>query len=502
MIRADFLDAPRKQNNSMTTKPDLKEMARQALEDAGFTPDFESAAIAQVDAISDKLPATSNTKDLRHLLWSSIDNADSMDLDQVEYAEALPDANTRVMVGIADVDAFVTKDSPLDVHAFNNTVTVYAGVKNFGLFPEKLSCNISSLLPGADKSAVVVDMVLNSEGQFVAVEVYRALVRNYAKLNYASMGKWFDGGSEENELPLLKPIPNLAEQLRLQRKQSDLLEDLRMEAGALNVERIEATPVAVNGRVVDIKPVDSNEARELVENFMVAANSAVAGMLDKKGTYSLRRIVRKPKRWPRIVELAKALGETLPDDPSPKALSDFLKKRRLADLTHFSDLSLSILKLLGPGEYVVVKSGEEHEGHFGLAVQDYTHSTAPNRRFPDLVTQRLLKAVIDGKECPYSEEELEEIARRCTKMASSANTVERFMRKAAAAVLLSPRLGEVFKAIVTGVKEDGVYVRISNPSAEGRLVRNHKDVDVGDKIKVRLISTNAAKGFIDFEKIY
>ncbi|HIA52565.1 MAG TPA: RNB domain-containing ribonuclease [Candidatus Melainabacteria bacterium] len=442
MIRADFLDAPRKQNNSMTTKPDLKEMARQALEDAGFTPDFEPAAIAQVDAISDKLPATSNTKDLRHLLWSSIDNADSMDLDQVEYAEALPDGNTRVMVGIADVDAFVTKDSPLDVHAFNNTVTVYAGVKNFGLFPEKLSCDISSLLPGADKSAVVVDMVLNSEGQFVAVEVYCALVRNYAKLNYASMGKWFDGGSEENELPLLKPIPNLAEQLRLQRKQSDLLEDLRMEAGALNVERIEATPVAINGRIVDIKPVDSNEARELVENFMVAANSAVAGMLDKKGTYSLRRIVRKPKRWPRIVELAKALGETLPDDPSPKALSDFLKKRRLADPTHFSDLSLSILKLLGPGEYVVVKSGEEHEGHFGLAVQDYTHSTAPNRRFPDLVTQRLLEAVIDGKECPYSEEELDKIARRCTKMASSANTVERFMRKAAAAVLLSVRDSE------------------------------------------------------------
>ncbi|MBX9948620.1 MAG: RNB domain-containing ribonuclease [Candidatus Obscuribacterales bacterium] len=485
----------------MTSKPDLKEMARQALEEAGFTPDFEPAAIAQVDTISDKLPATSDTKDLRHLLWSSIDNADSMDLDQVEYAEALADGNTRVMVGIADVDAFVNKDSPLDVHAFNNTVTVYAGVKNFGLFPEKLSCEISSLLPGADKLAVVADMVLNAEGKLLAVDVYRALVRNYAKLNYSSIGKWFDGGAKENELPLLKPIPKLAEQLRLQRKVAELLEDLRMEAGALNVERIEATPVTINGRVVDIKILDTNDARDLVENFMVAANSAVAGTLDKKGTYSLRRIVRKPKRWPRIVELAKAVGETLPAEPSPKALSDFLKRRRLADPTHFSELSLSILKLLGPGEYVVVKSGDAHEGHFGLAVQDYTHSTAPNRRYPDLVTQRLLKAVIDGKECPYSEEELEEIARRCTKMASSANTVERFMRKAAAAVLLSSRLGEVFKAIVTGVKEDGVYVRISKPSAEGRLVKNHMDVDVGDKIKVRLLSTNAAKGFIDFEKI-
>ena len=221
----------------------------------------------------------------------------------------------------------------------------------------------------------------------------------------------------------------------------------------------------------------------------------------KKGTYSLRRIVRKPKRWPRIVELAKELGKTLPDEPDPRALSDFLKERRVAAPAHFSDLSLAVLKLLGPGEYVVVKSGDEHEGHFGLAVQDYTHSTAPNRRFPDLVTQRLLKAVIDGNECPYTKEELEEIARRCTKMASSANTVERFMRKAAAAQLLSSRLGEVFGAIVTGVKQDGVYVRISKPSAEGRLVKNHKSVDVGDKIKVRLLSTNAAKGFIDFEKI-
>ncbi len=484
-----------------TSKPDLKEMAHMAVTEAGFAPDFEPPAIAQVDAISNRLPSTAETKDLRHLLWSSIDNADSKDLDQVEYAEKLPNGKTRVLVGIADVDAFVPKGSPLDVHASNNTTTVYTGVMNFPMFPEKLSNDISSLLPGADKLAMVVDMVLNPDGRLATVDVYRALVHNYAKLNYSSMGKWFDGGAEENELPLLEPVPKLAEQLRLQRKEAELLEDLRMEAGALNVERIEATPVTVNGRVVDIKTVDTNDARDLVENLMVAANSAVAGLLDKKGTYSLRRIVREPKRWPRIVELAKELGKTLPEEPNPRALSDFLKSQRLADPNHFSDLSLAVLKLLGPGEYVVVKSGDEHEGHFGLAVHDYAHSTAPNRRFPDLVTQRLLKAVIDGKECPYSEEELEAIARRCTKMASAANTVERFMRKAAEAQLLSTRLGEVFKGIVTGVKEDGVYVRISKPSAEGRLVKNHKNVDVGDNIKVRLLSTNAAKGFIDFEKI-
>ena len=382
----------------MTSKLDLKAMAHQAVIEAGFTPDFEPDAIEQLGQlkaaagkIADKHPnvahtrdlAVAGTKDLRHLLWSSIDNADSMDLDQVEFAEKLPDGNTRVLVGIADVDAFVPKGSPLDVHAFNNTASVYAGVVIFPMFPEKLSNDISSLLPGGDKLAMVVDMVLNSEGQVTTVDVYRALVRNYAKLAYSSIGKWFDGGAEDNELPLLKPVPKLADQLRLQRQEAELLNDLRMEAGALNVERSEATPVTVNGRVVDIKTVDSNDARELVENFMVAANSAVAGLLDKKGTYSIRRIVRKPRRWPRIVELAQELGETLPDEPDPRALSDFLKKRKQVDAEHFGDLSLSIIKLLGPGEYVVVKSGDEHEGHFGLAVHDYTHSTAPNRRFPD-----------------------------------------------------------------------------------------------------------------------
>ncbi len=485
----------------MTSNLDLKDMAHRALLEAGFTPDFEPASLSQLSAIPNTLPAAPAIKDLRSLLWSSIDNTESMDLDQIEYAEKLLDGNARVLVGIADVDAYVPKGSPLDVHASNNTTSVYTGIVTFPMLPEKLSNSTSSLLPGHDKLAVVVDMVLDSDGQLVKTNVYRALVRNYAKLAYSSIGKWFEGGAKENELPLPTPVPKLAEQLLLQKQESELLHDLRMKAGALNVETIEATPVAVNGKVVDITTVDHNEARDLVENLMVTTNSAIADMLDQKGTYSLRRIVRKPKRWPRIVELAKDLGETLPDEPDPIALSDFLKKRKLAAPDHFADLSLSVIKLLGPGEYVVVKAGEQHEGHFGLAVHDYTHSTAPNRRFPDLVTQRLLKAVMDGKECPYSEEELSAIATHCTEMAAAANKVERFMRKAAAAQLLSSRVGEVFKAIVTGVKEEGVYVRISKPSAEGQLVKNQAGVDVGDKINVRLLSTNAAKGYIDFQKI-
>jgi exoribonuclease-2 len=267
------------------------------------------------------------------------------------------------------------------------------------------------------------------------------------------------------------------------------------------VETIEARAVAVNGNVVDITTTDHSVSRDLIENLMVAANGAIAQLLDKRGTYSLRRIVREPKRWSRIVEIAKDLGFALPDKPDPHALSEFLIKRKQADPDHFPDLSLSVIKLLGPGEYVVVRSGQPHEGHFGLAVHDYTHSTAPNRRFPDLVTQRLLKAIIDGRECPYSEEELSAIAQRCTEMANTSNKVERFMRKAIAAQFLSTRIGEVFKAMVTGVKEDGVYVRISKPSAEGRLVKGHEHVDVGDKIKVRLLSTDPSRGYIDFQRI-
>jgi VacB/RNase II family 3'-5' exoribonuclease len=484
---------------STTNHVDLSAMAHDAMIDAGFAPDLPPEVLDQVKNLKSNPPSGSETtKDLRQLLWSSIDNRESQDLDQIEWSEKLPDGNMRILIGIADVDAYVPKDSPVDQHAKINTTSVYMGIMTYPMLPEKLSFDISSLLPNVDRLAIITELVVDKSGAVVSSNFYRALVRNHAKLAYPDIGPWLDSS---DPLPDKLDQAGLPEQLRMQEAAAELLHGIRARNGALNLSTIEATPVAVNGKVVDIQTQDHNSARDLIENLMVAANTAMAIELDQKGTYSIRRIVREPKRWPKIVEIAKELGDNLPDEPSSKELSDFLSRRKKADPDHFPDLSLTIVKLLGPGEYVVVKSGEAHEGHFGLAVQDYTHSTAPNRRFPDVVTQRLLKSVIDAKPSPYTQEELEEIATHCTEMASAANRVERFIRKAAAAVLLSDKIGQVFKGIVTGVKDDATYIRISKPSAEGRLMKGQQGVDVGDKIKVRLLSTNPAKGFIDFQKL-
>lgn len=478
---------------------DLQQMAHDALVESGFQPDLTPEMNEQLKQLKANPPkGDESTKDLRNLLWSSIDNRESQDLDQIEWSEQLPDGSMRLLIGIADVDSYVPKDSPVDAHAKINTTSVYMGVITFPMLPEELSFDKSSLLANVDRLAIVTELVVDKSGAVTSTDFYRAVVRNHAKLAYADIGPWLDSN---DDLPPKLNQQGLPEQLKMQESASELLHGVRVRNGALNLSTIEATPVAVNGKVVDITTTDHNAARDLIENLMVAANTAMAQELDQKGDYSIRRIVREPKRWPKIVEVAKELGETLPEEPNSKALSEFLAKRKSADPEHFQDLSLTIVKLLGPGEYVVVKSGEAHEGHFGLAVQDYTHSTAPNRRYPDVVTQRLLKAVIDKKQNPYTQEELEEIATHCTQMASAANKVERFMRKAAAAVLLSDKIGQTFKGIVTGVKEDGVYVRITKPSAEGRLVKGQQHVDVGDKIKVRLLSTDPHKGFIDFQKL-
>ncbi|MBS1956528.1 MAG: RNB domain-containing ribonuclease [Cyanobacteria bacterium SZAS-4] len=484
---------------STSNQVDLSTMAHDAMVEAGFQPDLTPEIQAQLNNLKSTPPlGGDNTRDLRKLLWSSIDNRESKDLDQIEWSEQLPDGKMRILIGIADVDAYVPKDSPVDQHAKINTTSVYMGIMTYPMLPEKLSFDISSLLPNVDRLAIVTELIVDENGTVVSTDFYRALVRNHAKLAYADIGPWLDS---KDDLPDKLDQPGLVEQLRMQEKGSDWLHDVRVRNGALNLSTVEATPVAKDGKVVDITTTDHNSARDLIENLMVAANTAMAIELDKKGTYSIRRIVREPKRWPKIVETATSLGDTLPEKPDSKALSEFLARRKAADPDHFPDLSLTIVKLLGPGEYVVVKSGEAHEGHFGLAVQDYTHSTAPNRRYPDIVTQRLLKSVIDGKPETYSQAELEDIAAHCTLMASAANKVERFVRKAAAAVLLSDKIGQNFRGIVTGVKEDGVFVRISKPSAEGRIIKNQQGIDVGDKVKVRLLSTNPAKGFIDFQKL-
>jgi ribonuclease R len=495
-------------NNDVVQKPrgesfvDLVPLAHQAMREAGFIASPPPEVLHEVDSINagDGFPATRETiRDLRSLLWSSIDNPDSRDLDQVEVAQREPNNAIRLMIGIADVDTFVPKDSATDRFAHHNTTSVYTGVETFPMLPRRLSEGITSLLQDEDHFAVVIDIVIDADGVVRSRSIYRALVRNHAKLIYEEIGDWLTGDSDA--IPILEEIPGLGDQIRLQHEAAQRLLSLRQKSGALDFETIEASPVVKDGEILDLKVNTKNPARYLIENFMVAANNTVAEYLQEQGRLSIQRVVRVPERWDRIVELAATLGTTLPTKPDSRALSAFLTKRREADPLRFPDLSLSIVKLLGAGEYTVVHKGAVEEGHFGLAVQGYTHSTAPNRRYPDLVTQRLLKAVDEAVDSPYSEEELVEIAARCTERAAAARKVERRMRKAAAAVLLRNRIGEVFDALVTGASNKGVYVRLLNPPAEGRVVRGDHGLDVGDRVSVRLLKADPVTGFIDFATV-
>lgn len=481
---------------------DLRYLANKISAENRFETTFNTDALAQIKDLvkqRDNLKPSSTGKPMVDLLWSSIDNNDSTDLDQIEYAENLPNGDARVVIGIADVDAFVPKNSPIDLRAAKNTTSVYTGIVTFPMLPDELSSDLTSLRQDVDRLSIVIDLTVDQNGSLKSSDFYRACVRNKAKLAYTAVGNWFDGVTDAPAKGAL--IAGLREQLQLQRTESERFHNVRVRTGSLNLYTIEAQPVTVDGKVVDISVTEPNPARELIENFMVAANMAMAKFLDQHGAVSLRRIVKEPKRWPRIVELASEYGEKLPEKPDGPALNEFLGKRKVADPEHFPDLSLSVVKLMGRGEYTVVRSGTAHEGHFGLGVHDYTHSTAPNRRFPDLVTQRLLKAIIDGKPAPYTEDELTEIAAHCTEREDAASKVERFMRKAAAAVLLSDRIGETFDAIVTGAKEDATYVRLLKPPAEGRVVKNEQGLDVGDKVRVRLLSTDPMQGFIDLKRI-
>lgn len=476
-------------------------MARRAMIEKGFAVEMSRDAVLELQATDDKQQAElkdPSIRDLRSLLWSSIDNRESRDLDQVEYTEALPRGDIRLLIGIADVDAFVPKDSAIDRHALENTTSVYTGVETFPMLPEKLSNHTTSLLEDVDHLTVVIEMVLDTEGVVRSSEVYRAKVRNHAKLVYEQVGAWLEDRAPAPSK--VSEVEGLADQLRLQDKVTERLRALRRRNGALNLQTIEAKPIAVDGRVVDLVTSEHNRARDIIEGFMVAANTEMAQFLESEGWPSIRRVVRTPKRWPRIVEIAQGFGENLPAEPDSGALAAFLTRRRADDPLHFPDLSLSIVKLLGAGEYTVESPGSEGEGHFGLAVNDYTHSTAPNRRYADLITQRLLKAAIARRGEPYTESELRSIAERCTEREDAARKVERLMRKAAAAMLLGERTGETFDAIVTGNSEKGTFVRLIAPPAEGRVVRGEKGMDVGDKVRVRLLSTNPERGFIDFAR--
>jgi len=465
-----------------------------------FAPVFEPPVVQQATHLEhEKLvdpQANAQVKDLRHLLWSSIDNIESRDLDQIEYAEELPDGTVRLLVGIADVDAYVPKDSPIDKHAAVNTTSVYTGVVTFPMLPEQLSFDLTSLLPDQDRRAMVVEMQVDKGGQVVKSDAYPALVRNQAKLDYVNIGNWLEKGGG---LPdAVAKVPGLSEQLLLQSKIKERIHAMRENKGSLTLHTPEATTVADNGKVLDLELVESNPARDLIENFMIMANISTSKFLELKGIPSLRRIVKTPVGWPRIVEVAAQYGEKLPDQPSAPALAQFLIKRRAADKLRFPDLSLTIVKLLGRGEYIVEVPGQKDEGHFALAVHDYTHATAPNRRYPDLVTQRLLKAVMNGSKTPYSLEELNEIALNCTRMEAAEKKVERTMRKVSAALLMSKQIGKQFDGIVTGVKEHATFVRLLKPPVEGCIVSGGSGLKVGDEVHVELIHVDADKSYIDF----
>ena len=478
---------------------DLRTVARQAMIDAGFQPDYAPEMATELRNIGKHPETGAPLKDLRNMLWSSIDNDDTRDLDQIEYAEQATDGEWRLMIAIADVDAEVPKGSAIDAHAEQQTTTVYTGAVIFPMIPAELSAGATSLFADVDRKAVVIDMRVDTAGTVTSADIYRCRVRNRAQLAYNSVGNWLD---HRAAIPApVTAISGLEAQLRLQATIAGTLRQTRVNNGALEIETVEARAVSQDGKVTAIEKTEKNTATDIIEDFMIAANGAVARFLEAHRVSCIRRIVRSPERWDRIVDLAKQFGKTLPARPDPAALHDFMVERRQADPDRFPDLSLAIVKLLGPGEYILDLPGVEEPGHFGLAVQDYTHSTAPNRRFADLVTQRVVKAVLASDPPPYTDDELSAIARNCTLKEDAARKVERQVRKIAAAMLFSNRIGERFTAIVTGNKSSGTFLRVLDPPIEGMLIGGAEGVDVGDEIEVELLSTNPKRGFIDFGRV-
>ena len=474
---------------------ELLRIARRAMLDRGLQPDFPAGALAQLNGMA-AAAAPPEFRDLSELLWCSIDNDDSRDLDQLSVAEALPGGAARILVAVADVDAVVSAGSPLDAHAAVNTTSVYTAAAVFPMLPERLSTDLTSLGAGQRRLSLVIDMTMTAAGEVTSSKVYRAVVVNKAKLAYDSVAAWLEGRTAAPAA--VTAVAGMDGQLRLQDRVAQALKRVRATAGALGLVTLESEAVYAGGVLSDLRPDEDNRAKELIEYFMIAANGVVAGFLESQRSPSLRRVLRVPERWERIVELARGLGTQLPAVPDGRALSAFLIERQRAAPQSFADLSLAVVKLLGRGEYALKRPGEPAEGHFGLAVQDYAHATAPNRRYPDLLTQRLVKAALAGKPAPYGDTELRGLAAHCTEQEGNAARVERQVRKSAAAMLLAPRVGTQFAAVVTGASDKGTWVRISQPLAEGRLVDGFEGLDVGDAVQVRLTHTDIERGYIDF----
>lgn len=478
----------------------LQDIAERAMLERGLLPDFSNQALAELNRIQS--PAQKNgepIRDLTELLWASIDNDDSRDLDQLTVAEAMPGNILKVQVAVANVDALVKEGSAIDEHARHNTTTVYTPAKIFPMLPEKLSTNLTSLNFDEDRLAIVVEMVIGADGSLLKSDIYHALVSNHAKLTYHGVAAWLEGRGPVPESVTV--VNGLAESLRLQDQAAQRLKNLRHVHGALSLETIEARPIFDGDEIRDLELETKDRAKEIIEDFMIAANGVTARYLSARKFASLRRVVRTPKRWERIVEIAGEHGFKLPGSPDSRALEEFLTREKAADPLRFPDLSLAMIKLMGAGEYIAELPGQPDPGHFGLAVKDYTHSTAPNRRYSDLITQRLLKAAIDGRPSPYSVIELESLAAHCTEEEDAANKVERQVIKSAAALLLEARIGEQFDAIVTGASEKGTWVRLISLPVEGRLVHGFQGVDVGDRTHVRLDSVDVKRGYINFSKI-
>ncbi|HEY4306158.1 MAG TPA: RNB domain-containing ribonuclease [Gemmatimonadaceae bacterium] len=475
---------------------DMEAAVRRVLIRSGFEPDLDAAGKQQVAGIKASAPMPAGVRDLSALPWSSIDNDDSRDLDQVEVAERLAGDNIKITVGIADVDALVQRGTPIDRHAFANCTSVYTGVRVFPMLPEELSTDLTSLNENETRLAIAIETIVDPNGAVVSHDVYRAMVRNHAKLAYESIGAFLSGGAPPEKIA---NSPVMIEQIKTQYEAAQRLKAERIRNGALEFDTIEATPVAKDGRIVDLKVVHKNLARDLIEDFMITSNVAIAKFLEAKGRSGIRRVVREPERWGRIVELASRFGTSLPEEPDSLALAHFLAARRQADPERFPDLSLAVVKLMGPGIYALDLPGKDPGGHFGLATHDYSHATAPNRRYADLVTQRLVKAAFANEPAPYSNEELSDVAERCTEREDAENKVERTVRKTAAALLLSDDVGASFDAIVTGAGRKGTFVRTLSPPAEGMVVSRHQGFDVGDKVRVKLVSADPDKGYIDFE---
>jgi exoribonuclease-2 len=483
--------------NTSPSRADLQATAKQVMRQHGFEPDFPPAVQQQLAALRAQPPAIPGggaVRDLRKLLWSSIDNDTSRDLDQIEVVDPLPNGEVKVLVGVADVDAFVPKQSAIDQHACRQATSVYTGIQIFPMLPEQLSTDQTSLLENQDRLSVVIEFVVDAGGQVTSSEAYRALVRNQAQLQYSSVGAWLEGTAAAPAK--VDASASLQAQLRWQDEVAQKLKNHRQANGALSLQTDEVLPLLRDDQVVDVVPQQKNRATELIEDFMIAANSVVARRLETVS--SLRRIVKQPERWDRIVQLAATFGEKLPANPDSRALNDFLVKRKAADSDHFADLSLSVVKLIGPGEYVLERPGDPSPGHFGLAVQDYTHSTAPNRRFPDVVTQRLLKAMLAGQPNPYRDDELTAVAANCTQKENAARKVEREMSKRLAAVAMQHQIGAIFDAIVTGRTPKGTFVRVRQPHVEGLLAQGAQGADVGDRLRVKLIRVDIQQGYIDF----